>query len=71
MKTSTDCRDELDNQRTIPHHPSNRPISSVVKRVAIGAVGLGFDSWPAQIGHSAANSSQPLRRLSGAVLPRR
>ena len=49
----------------------NRPVSSVVKLVAIGAEGLGFDSGADQIGHSVANGSPPLRCFFGAVLPGR
>ena len=43
----------------------------VVKDIAIGTRGLGFDSRAIQIGHSVANGSPLMRRLFGAVLPRR
>ena len=49
----------------------DRPVSSVVKDMTIGAGGLGFDSRVAQIGHSIDGGSPPLRRFFGAVLPRR
>ena len=43
----------------------------VVKGIAIGAGGLGFDFRTHQIGHSVANSLSPLRCFFGAVLSRR
>ena len=45
----------------------NRPVSSVVNYIAIGAGGLGFDSRADQIGRSIANGSPPLRRFFGIV----
>ena len=39
--------------------------------IAIGAGGLGLDSLADQVGYGFANSSPPLRRSFGAVLPRR
>ena len=38
----------------------HQPLTSVVKRFAFNAEGLGFDSWTGQIGHSVANGSPPL-----------
>ena len=46
------------------------PISSAVKHANIGAVGLGFDFWAGQIGHSVANSSLPLQHFFGTALPK-
>ena len=43
----------------------------VVRDVAFGAGGFGFDSRADQIGHNAVNGSPPPRRSFGAVLPRR
>ena len=43
----------------------------MVKDIAIGAGGSGFDSRAGQIRHNAANGSPPLQRFFGAVLPRR
>ena len=40
----------------------------MVKNIAIGAGGLGFDSRIGQIEHSVANGSPSPRRLIGAVL---
>ena len=42
----------------------------VVNDIAASAVGDGFDSRVAQIGHSVANSLPPLRCFVEAVLPR-
>ena len=36
-----------------------RPVNAVVEDIAIGAVGLGFDSLIGQIGHSVVNGSPP------------
>ena len=45
----------------------NWPLAQLLSAHAIGAGGLGFDSWAGQIG----TMSPPLRRFIGAVLPRR
>ena len=49
----------------------DQPVGVVVKHIAIGAGGLGFDFRPGKIGHIVANDSPPLQGLFGAVLPRR
>ena len=49
---------------------SKRPVSIVVKDIAIGDEGLGFDSRAGQIEHSVVNGSSPLRRFVGVVLHR-
>ena len=49
----------------------HRPVIAVVKDIAIGAGGLGFDSRAGQIGHSVANILPSLLRFFGAVLSRR
>ena len=46
-------------------------VGEVVKDIAIGARGLGFDSLAGQIGHSVASGSSPLRLFFGPVLSRR
>ena len=48
-----------------------RPVEVVVKDIAIGAVGLGFDYRAVQIEYSVAYGLPPLRRFFGAVSPRR
>ena len=48
----------------------HRPVIAVVKDIAIGAGGLGFDSQAGQIGHSVANILPSLLRFFGAVLSR-
>ena len=56
----------------IQHHQiKHRPVSSVVKHVAIGTRGLGFDSRTGQFEHRVTDGSPPLRRFFGTVLPRR
>ena len=49
----------------------NFAVGVVVKDIAIGTEGLGFDYWADQIGHTAANGSPPLRCFTGALLSRR
>ena len=48
-----------------------RPVDVVVRDMAAGAGGLGFDYRAVQIGHSVVNGSPPLRCFFGAALPRR
>ena len=51
-----------------------RPVSSVGKHIAIGAGGLGFDSWAGQIGRCVATAAPPLtrhRRATAATFLRR
>ena len=43
----------------------------VVRDIAIGAVGLGFDSLSGEIEHSVANRLSSLRRFLAALLPKR
>ena len=43
----------------------------MVKDIANGAGGLGFDSWAGQIEHNVANGLTPLRCFFEAALPRR
>ena len=45
-----------------------RPGGLVLKHIAIGARGLGFDTLAGHVGHSVAYGSPPLRRFFGAVL---
>ena len=47
------------------------PAGVVVSEIAIGDVGLGFDSWAGLMEHCVANGSPSLERLFGAVLSRR
>ena len=42
-------------------------VGVVVRDIAIGAVGLGFNSWTGQIGYGVANGSPLLRRFFVAV----
>ena len=44
-------------------------IGAVVRNIAQGALGSGFDSRAAYIGHSVANGSLPLQRFFRVVLP--
>ena len=43
----------------------------MLKHFAIDAEGVGLNFQAGQIGHSAANGSQPQRRFFEAALPRR
>ena len=45
----------------------NRLVGVVIENIALGAVGLGFDSRAGQIAYRLL----PLRRFFGAVLPKR
>ena len=56
---------------TVAIHVHKWTVGAVMKNIAIGAGGLGFDSCAGQIGHSVANGSPVLRHFFGAVLPRR
>ena len=48
------------------------PGGTMVRDIAIGAVGLGFDSQAGQVGRSVVISSPPpIGRFFGAGLPRR
>ena len=49
----------------------NRKTRPVVKDIAIGSGGLGFNSLAIRIDHSVGNGSPPLRRFFVAVLFRR
>ena len=49
----------------------DQPVSSVFKRIDIGAGGLGLDSKAGEIGHGVVNGSPPSRRFFGAVVSRR
>ena len=41
----------------------NWPVDAVVKDIALGVEGQGFDSLAGQIGHSVGNGLLPLRRV--------
>ena len=47
----------------------DRPAGVAVKDIAIGAGGVGFDSWVGQIGHSVAKVLPTLQYFFRAVLP--
>ena len=48
----------------------SRPVHSVLRDIATGAGGLGFDSRNGQIGQSVANGSQPVRCFFESLLRR-
>ena len=47
----------------------DRPVGEEVKDIAIGARGVGFDSWAGQIRHIVAKILPTLHYFFGAVLP--
>ena len=47
----------------------NQPVYIVVKDIAIGAEGPGFEFREGQTGHSVVSSSMPQLRFFGAMLP--
>ena len=49
----------------------NRPVSSAVDDIDIGAQGLGFNPWAYQIEHTVANGLPLPRRFFGAMLRQR
>ena len=51
------------------YYNENRPITSVVKHIAMDAEGLGCDSLSSQIGHSVANNSPLLRSFFVVCCP--
>ena len=56
-------------RRKLSHYLPGRLLSS--QDIAIGAVGLGFESQVGDIGRGVANDSPPLQHFVGAVLSRR
>ena len=53
---------------TLPH---DLPLRSAVEYFAIGAEGMGFDSWADPIGRTVAKGLPPLRRFFGFMLQQR